>query len=59
MLLTIISIDYTTNGQASTCLIARELLNKDDRDDFNEFVNTQTQFNPYNMFICNSKTNFG
>ena len=34
---------------------AIELLNKDDRDDFNEFVNTQTQFNPYNMFICNSK----
>jgi len=27
---TIIPIDYTTNGQASTCLIARELLNKDD-----------------------------
>ena len=23
---------------------AIELLNKDDRDDFNEFVNTQTQF---------------
>ena len=34
---------------------AINLLNKDDREDFRTFVNTNIQFNPYNMFICNSK----
>ena len=32
-----------------------ELLDGDDRKDFNEFVNSRTYFNPQNMFICKSK----
>ncbi len=32
-----------------------ELLEWDDRKDFNEFVNSRTYFNPQNMFICKSK----
>ena len=32
-----------------------KLLEKEDRDDFNYFVNTKTSFNPHNMFICKSK----
>jgi hypothetical protein len=34
---------------------AIELLEGDDRKDFNEFVNSRTYFNPHNMFICKSK----
>lgn len=34
---------------------AIELLENEDRKDFNEFVNTKTYFNPQNMFICKSK----
>ena len=34
---------------------AIELLDGDDRKDFNEFVNSKTYFNPQNMFICKSK----
>ena len=34
---------------------AIELLDADDRKDFNEFVNSKTYFNPQNMFICKSK----
>ena len=34
---------------------AIELLEIDDRKDFNEFVNSKTYFNPQNMFICKSK----
>ena len=29
--------------------------NKEDRDDFKYFVNSQVSFNPHNMFICKSK----
>ena len=32
-----------------------ELLDAEDRNDFNHFVNTKTSFNPHNMFICKSK----
>jgi len=32
-----------------------ELLEGDDRKDFNKFVNSRTYFNPQNMFICKSK----
>ena len=35
---------------------AIELLEPEDRKDFNEFVNSKTYFNPQNMFICKSKT---
>ncbi len=28
--------------------------NKEDREDFERFVNSETAFNPYNMFICKS-----
>jgi len=35
---------------------AIELLESEDRNDFNEFVNSRTYFNPQNMFICKSKT---
>ena len=35
---------------------AIELLESEDRNDFNEFVNSKTYFNPQNMFICKSKT---
>ena len=31
------------------------LLENNDRDDFNHFVNTEVSFNPHNMFICKSK----
>ncbi len=34
---------------------ATELLEKEDKKDFNEFVNSKTYFNPQNMFICRSK----
>jgi len=34
---------------------AIELLNKEDRGDFNEFVNTEVSFNPHNMFLCKNK----
>ena len=30
------------------------LLDKEDRKDFNEFVNTEISFNPHNMFMCKS-----
>ena len=31
---------------------AIDLLNNEDRDGFKNFVNTETSFNPHNMFIC-------
>ncbi len=34
---------------------AINLLDKNDRDDFKEFVNTEVSFNPHNMFICKSQ----
>ena len=34
---------------------AIQLLDNDNRNDFNNFVNTKTSFNPHNMFICKSK----
>ena len=34
---------------------AIKLLNSEDRESFNNFVNTNTTFNPHNMFICKSK----
>ncbi len=34
---------------------AIDLLEYEDRNDFNEFVNSKTYFNPHNMFICKSK----
>ena len=34
---------------------AIELLDSNDRDDFNNFVNTKVSFNPHNMFMCKSK----
>lgn len=30
------------------------LIDKEDREDFKHFVNTQVSFNPHNMFICKS-----
>ena len=33
---------------------AISLLEKNDRNDFNVFVNTEVAFNPHNMFICKS-----
>ena len=33
---------------------AIKFLDKQDRDDFNEFVNKEVSFNPHNMFICKS-----
>ena len=33
---------------------AIDLLEKNDRDDFKDFVNTEVSFNPHNMFICKS-----
>ena len=33
---------------------AISLLGKDDRKDFENFVNTEVSFNPHNMFICKS-----
>ena len=35
--------------------IAINLLEKNDRNDFNEFINTEPCFNPHNMFICKDK----
>ena len=34
---------------------AISLLDNNDREDFNHFVNTEVSFNPHNMFICRSK----
>ena len=34
---------------------AIELLEDDDKKDFNEFINNKSSFNPHNMFICKSK----
>ena len=34
---------------------AIELLEKDDVNDFNNFVNRKSSFNPHNMLICKSK----
>ena len=34
---------------------AIELLEKEDRDDFRNFINKKVSFNPHNMFICKSK----
>ena len=34
---------------------AISLLDEENRDDFNKFVNTQTSFNAHLMFFCNSK----
>ena len=34
---------------------AIQLLDNDNRNDFNNFVNTKTSFNPHNMFICKSR----
>ena len=34
---------------------AIQLLEKDDRDDFNGFINKKSSFNPHNMLICKSK----
>ena len=34
---------------------AINLLDSDNRKDFNDFVNSNTSFNPHNMFICKSK----
>tara|TARA_B100000686_G_C16782516_1_gene972929 strand:- start:1210 stop:2049 length:840 start_codon:yes stop_codon:yes gene_type:complete len=34
---------------------AIELLDDENRDDFQKFVNTKTSFNPQNMFICKSR----
>ena len=35
---------------------AINLLNKENKDDFRNFVNNEVSFNPHNMFICKSKT---
>jgi len=34
---------------------AIQVLNKKDKEDFNDFVNSETSFNPHNMFICRDK----
>ncbi len=34
---------------------AINVLNKEDREDFSDFVNTNISFNPHNMFICKSQ----
>ena len=34
---------------------AINLLDKENKDDFSNFVNNNTEFNPHNMFICKSK----
>ena len=34
---------------------AIDQLNKDDREDFRNYVNTRTTYNQGNMFICKSK----
>ena len=33
---------------------AISVLNKSDRDDFKEYVNTEVSFSPHNMFVCKS-----
>ena len=33
---------------------AISLMDKNDRTNFREFVNTEVSFNPHNMFICKS-----
>ena len=35
---------------------AINLMDRDDKDDFEFFVNSEVSFNPHNMFICKSKT---
>ena len=35
---------------------AISLLDKNEKDDFENFVNSEVSFNPHNMFICKSKT---
>ena len=35
---------------------AIKLLDIENRDSFNNFVNTKTSFHPHNMFICKSKS---
>ena len=32
-----------------------DLLDKENRDGFRDFVETKTSFNPHNMFICKKK----
>ena len=34
---------------------AIQLLDNEDKKDFEQFVNNETSFNPQNMFICKSK----
>jgi hypothetical protein len=34
---------------------AIQVLNKKDKEDFNDFVNSEVSFNPHNMFICRNK----
>ena len=34
---------------------AIDLLNRENKDDFRNFVNNEVSFNPHNMFICKSK----
>ena len=34
---------------------AIQVLSKKDRNDFNDFVNSEVSFNPHNMFICKNK----
>jgi len=34
---------------------AIQLLDDTDRNEFNNFINTKSSFNPHNMFICKSK----
>ena len=34
---------------------AIDVLDTKDRNDFKNFVNSETSFNPHNMFICKSK----
>ena len=34
---------------------AIQLLNNNDRNDFNIFISTKISFNPHNMFMCKSK----
>ena len=35
--------------------LAIDLLEKENRDSFRDFVNSKTSFNPHNMFICKKK----
>ena len=34
---------------------AIEVLEKKDKKDFNEYVNSEVSFNPHTMFICKNK----